>query len=388
MIDFRTFDFAPLQLDQIVQLIFSDSVLKKGEVKTLQWRLDHDEKLYQRLAGDLKFAKFLTGRLVSDMGACALDEGPLELLSYAQKMNKTHLKLPALKQLIHSFDTMQVIAPSSIKFGLNKKQMLELLLDKMAKRWEYEVELADFIEQKGYFYFVPDAGHIYRTYGPEGGAICFDDNSIRVTCNQIDKYFDVFCHELTHAKFKDCSDTYFNYEQVDPFLDVITEAEAYATSFFIENGWDVFQKMKRLTLLKTKKEMKEVPLFQIHQRTAQRLKKAYVQLFLAKDTKKAFDEMVKNMGIRRVSPVEKRDICAYINRVKKMTIQTSLHIDNFSLKVPHPEFLSSANRYLKLRYGSGVYVSERALNQWVYLFKQKQKQILSQLKMKGGREVK
>ena len=71
-----------------------------------------------------------------------------------------------------------------------------------------------------------------------------------------------------------------------------------------------------------------------------------------------------------------------------MTIQTSLHIDNFSLKVPHPEFLSSANRYLKLRYGSGVYVSKGALNQWVYLFKQKQKQILSQLKMKGGREVK
>ena len=63
-------------------------------------------------------------------------------------------------------------------------------------------------------------------------------------------------------------------------------------------------------------------------------------------------------------------------------------IDNFSLKVPHPEFLSSANRYLKLRYGAGVYVSKGALNQWVYLFKQKQKQILSQLKMKGGREVK
>lgn len=385
MIDFRTFDFSSLQLDQIVQLIFSDKELKKGEVKTLQWRLNHDEKLYQRLAGDLKFAKFLTGRLASDVGACALDERPLELLSYAQKINKTQLKLPALKQLIHAFDTMQVIAPSGIKFGLNKKQMLKLLLDKMAKRWEYEVELTDFIKKNGYFYFPPDAGHIYQTYGSDAGAICFDDNSIRVTCNQIDKYFDIFCHELTHVKFNDCNATYFNYEGVDPFLEVISEAEAYATSFFVENGWDVFQKMKRLALLKTKKEMKEAPLFQIYQRTAQRLKKAYVQLFLAEDTKKAFDEMVEKMGVRKVYPTEKKLICTYIRKAKKMTIQTSLHIDNFALKVPHPEFLPSANRYLKLRYGAGVEVSEAVLKQWVGLFKQKQKQILSQLKMSRDR---
>ncbi len=388
MIDFRTFDFDHLQTDQIVQLIFSNNVLKKGEVKTLQWRLDRDEKLYARLIDDLRFAKFVTGRLASDVGSCAVDERSLELLSYAQKINKTQLKLPALKQLIQAFDTMQVIAPSGISFGLNKKQMLKLLLDKMAKRWEYEVELIDFIKKKSYFYFPPDAGHIYRCYGSDGGAICFDDNSIRVMGNQVDKYFDRFCHELTHAKFNDCSNTYFNYKGIDPFLEVITEAEAYATSFFVENGWDVFQKMKRLALLKTKKEMKGASLFQIHQRTAQCLKKAYVQLFLAEDTKKAFDEMVKNMRIRKVYPEERRLICSYIRKAKKMTIQTSLHIDNFSLKVPHPEFLSSANRYLKLRYGSGVYVSEGALNQWVYLFKQKQKQILFQLKMKGGREVK
>ncbi len=378
MIDFRSFDFAPLQTDQIVQLIFSDNVLKKGEVKTLQWRLDRDEKLYIRLIDDLRFAKFVTGRLASDVGAGVVDESPLELLHYAQKINKTQLKLPALKQLIHLFDTVQVQAPSGVVFGLNKKQMLKLLLGKAAKKWEYEVELADFIKQKSYFYLVPDAGHLNRYYGADGGAICFDDNSIRVTCNQVDKHFDLFCHELTHAKFNHCNERYFNYNEPEPLADMITEAEAYATSFFVEQGWNVFQKMKRLMLMKTKKEMKSVSQFQIQQQVAKRLKREYVHFFLSPHTEKDFDEMVRNAGVRKVSLDEKKEICAYIKKVKKMTLQSTYYIDDFSLQIPHPNFLACANRYLKSQYGAGVYLSQEALNQWVLIFKRKQKQILSQ----------
>ncbi len=382
MIDFFTFDFDLLQADIIAQVIFSDNFLTKGKKASLQRRLNLDEKLYSRLVTNLKFAKFLTGRLAVNKGSCACDETALQLLNYAKKINKTHFKLPELRALISSFDTIQVIAPSGLTFGLNKKQMLHLLLSKAAKNWAYEVQLAQFIQKKGYFYLVPDAGHLDRWYANKGMAICFDDNSIRVRANRVDKYFDVVLHELTHAIFNQEEGNYFTYDEPDPFIDVISEAEAYATTFFVEKGWDVFQKMKRLTLLKTKKEMQGEPLFDIYQETMHRLKKEYVSLFLADDTPKAFDEMVKKAGVRKVFPQEKRHLCAYLKRIKQSTIQTSLCIDNFALKVPHPEFLTAANRYLSEKFGPDVSLNAQIVQKWARIFRRKQNWILNKLQQR------
>lgn len=376
MIDFRTFDFTPLKTEEIVRLIFSSGVLKKGEVATLQWRLDRDETLYERLVQDLGFAKFLTGRLAVPMGACTLDESELQLLKFAQKINKTNLKLPELRALIKSFDTMEVVAPSGLKFGVSKKQMLKTLLNKMAKNWAFEVELTDFVQKKGYFYLVPDAGYLTRCFDGMAGAICFDDNSIRIRANQVDKNFDVFCHELRHSLFNNVSDEYFSYNERDPLQDMITEAEAYATSFFVEKGWDVFQKMKKRTLLKAKNKMRGHSCLEIYQQAGKELKKAYIRLFLADNTGNAFDDMMTNMGIRKVSPYEKKDICTYIKKIKRVTIQSSYYIDDFSLKVPHSEFLACANRYLKDQYGEGLDLSYKTVQNWAGIFKKRQKQLM------------